>query len=469
MNILPYSIKDFRIKNFQGIKDTSLSDLPATAKWIFITGKNGFGKTSLLRGITIGLYGKFDPKDKDRRLANDESEITLKINLRNNNKAGSRTRIMNKALYSDISLIAYGPVRIPSGRSQISSATSNVKSLFSTDGDILFNFEEELFDLYQEESNQALKQKDSINLDYNTARDLILELSPQFSNEFESSDFAATTDDPEGHIEKLITLSKKDHFVGDFLKKNKIIKGDKDLIKLWKDLKLEHDKWSSKDISTPVFDLVKKFLLELMDNISDIRVENQKLCFFEKEEKTIAKSINLLASGNRMLFTWVGDMLKRLDYKKHKATKELSGIVIIDEFDLHLHPVWQKKLPGILSSNLPNIQFIATTHSPIPLLGAPKDSVFLKVNRTEDEGITATRLDNKMYFDELLPNALLTSPVFEMEDIFSSEYKGDKAPRTEATYSELELNNFLDQQINDFLTDKKEKDLLNRINKKRKS
>jgi predicted ATP-binding protein involved in virulence len=40
------------------------------------------------------------------------------------------------------------------------------------------------------------------------------------------------------------------------------------------------------------------------------------------------------------------------------------GIVLIDEIDLHLHPQWQRRLPGALKEAFPAIQFIATTHSP---------------------------------------------------------------------------------------------------------
>lgn len=50
---------------------------------------------------------------------------------------------------------------------------------------------------------------------------------------------------------------------------------------------------------------------------------------------------------------------------RSKAVKETRGIVMIDEIDLHLHPNWQKEVVHDLSSAFPNIQFVATTHSPI--------------------------------------------------------------------------------------------------------
>lgn len=41
-----------------------------------------------------------------------------------------------------------------------------------------------------------------------------------------------------------------------------------------------------------------------------------------------------------------------------------SGIVLIDEIELHLHPKWQGKIVPVLMDTFPNIQFIITTHSP---------------------------------------------------------------------------------------------------------
>lgn len=41
-----------------------------------------------------------------------------------------------------------------------------------------------------------------------------------------------------------------------------------------------------------------------------------------------------------------------------------SGVVLIDELELHLHPSWQQTLGFWLKKHFPRIQFIVTTHSP---------------------------------------------------------------------------------------------------------
>ena len=49
--------------------------------------------------------------------------------------------------------------------------------------------------------------------------------------------------------------------------------------------------------------------------------------------------------------------------------KNPSGIVLLDEVENHLHPMWQRHIMRLLSNAFPRIQFIATSHSPICAVG----------------------------------------------------------------------------------------------------
>ncbi|HAT49524.1 MAG TPA: ATPase, partial [Alphaproteobacteria bacterium] len=44
--------------------------------------------------------------------------------------------------------------------------------------------------------------------------------------------------------------------------------------------------------------------------------------------------------------------------------EETSGVVLVDELDLHLHPRWQRGVIEDLRRVFPKIQFFCTTHSP---------------------------------------------------------------------------------------------------------
>lgn len=73
-----------------------------------------------------------------------------------------------------------------------------------------------------------------------------------------------------------------------------------------------------------------------------------------------------------------------------------SGIVLIDEIELHLHPEWQRKIIHALRSTFPNIQFIITTHSP-QVLGEVKEMDVFKL--VKEAGIGYAKLANFYLLD----------------------------------------------------------------------
>lgn len=76
--------------------------------------------------------------------------------------------------------------------------------------------------------------------------------------------------------------------------------------------------------------------------------------------------LHQFSDGQRVLFGLIGDIARRLILLNPATSEPLkgSGIVLIDEIELHLHPSWQQKVILILRDSFPNIQFIMTTHSP---------------------------------------------------------------------------------------------------------
>ncbi len=80
----------------------------------------------------------------------------------------------------------------------------------------------------------------------------------------------------------------------------------------------------------------------------------------------VTLAVNTLSDGEKCLFSLVGDLARRLALAAPNLSDPLqgSGIVLIDEIDLHLHPSWQRKVVGLLKKTFPNCQFIITSHSP---------------------------------------------------------------------------------------------------------
>lgn len=216
---------------------------------------------------------------------------------------------------------------------------------------------------------------------------------------------------------------------------------------------------------------------QLMPTLHEIVVDdNSNVWYIESADSGVPLpkvQFRDLAAGYQNIISMVGDIILNLNMPRSKFEESniddnMNAIVLIDEIELYLHPKWQKKLPELLTKLFPNILFIASTHSPIPLLGAPKGSAFFLVNRSFEDGITMNRLDEKIYIDELLPNTILTSPIFGMEDILSTNFSGEKQPRTENSYQDVIINNEIDKKINNYMNDKKEKELIERFRMRRR-
>ncbi|WP_133512774.1 AAA family ATPase [Candidatus Thiosymbion oneisti] len=75
-----------------------------------------------------------------------------------------------------------------------------------------------------------------------------------------------------------------------------------------------------------------------------------------------------LSDGQRSTAALVGDMAQRAarlnPHYGGEVLQQTSGVILIDELDLHLHPRWQRRIIEDLRRTFPKIQFICTTHSP---------------------------------------------------------------------------------------------------------
>jgi len=74
-----------------------------------------------------------------------------------------------------------------------------------------------------------------------------------------------------------------------------------------------------------------------------------------------------LSSGYKSCLSILLGVIKEIEYRFKSPdilAKDFSGIIVVDEIELHLHPEWQAKILGIFKGAFPRAQLIATTHSP---------------------------------------------------------------------------------------------------------
>ncbi|MEZ4435787.1 MAG: AAA family ATPase [bacterium] len=83
---------------------------------------------------------------------------------------------------------------------------------------------------------------------------------------------------------------------------------------------------------------------------------------------------NQLAAGHASLVAILAELILRIDAAKFGLTRDaadLSGVVLIDELSLHLHPSLQEKILPFLTRAFPRLQFIVATHSPAVISSVP--------------------------------------------------------------------------------------------------
>ncbi len=135
---------------------------------------------------------------------------------------------------------------------------------------------------------------------------------------------------------------------------------------------------------------IKEILLEVLNthfldikeaNLFKIETINNRHYFIDKVGNDF--DLYALSEGYRTNISLVTDILVKImaarnnlflqnyeytDYNKIFAT--VKGTILIDEFDKHLHPVWQKSFVGALRKVLKNVQFVLSTHNVVALQSA---------------------------------------------------------------------------------------------------
>jgi len=382
-------IRELRIGHFGPIKSIIITDISFSTPWIFFTGENGTGKTSILRAIATGLCQR---KISSEELHSDDpfhialSLYSSKDTWQNFEWNGLGENGANHAL--TFGFAAYGASRLrsrPRVNEERPAETADLQAAYAS----LFDYDTYLLDLHEAFGDW---RKDPLMADlFERRKGFILEILTDIFPYLYSINFEATKDG-----ELFTTYIERD------------------------------------DAGAP---------------FREVR-------------------FNQLASGLKSLIGMIGDILIRLYHQQPEISDpaEFRGIVLIDEIDIHLHPKLQKELVEQLTRTFPRIQFIVTTHSPIPLLGAPKGSLIFKVERNSTSGVTVQRLDDKLTLGDLLPNTILTSPIFGLDDIVPSSHDAGSIVRTETDYTDLTFNDQVKKRITAFLTDEKEQQLIDAVN-----
>ena len=131
---------------------------------------------------------------------------------------------------------------------------------------------------------------------------------------------------------------------------------------LWKRVLINVEKVMSEIVGSHIkFELNYRHTRGNRLNIKDINTK-----------RTIIPTLDSLSTGQSALFNMFTTIIRYADHNNIMNGVQISnitGIVIIDEIELHLHSKLQSEVLPNLIKMFPKVQFIITSHSPLFLLG----------------------------------------------------------------------------------------------------
>ena len=145
-----------------------------------------------------------------------------------------------------------------------------------------------------------------------------------------------------------------------------------------------------------------------------------------------------LSDGFRTLIGFIADLLYHLAQVAPPKVDltSLHGVVLIDELDLSLHPMWQRTIVGSLAAAFPNLQFFITTHSPILTGGLQYNNIViaerdietgaagLHRNKERVFGLTADQVLGSGYFG--LPTSRAPAAEVILRQLAKHSSEGDE-------------------------------------------
>lgn len=207
----------------------------------------------------------------------------------------------------------------------------------------------------------------------------------------------------------------------------------------------------SRRAATAILERVRETLLSLLPEVSDLRIDTEQGGLGQNRLRAHTPygwvDIDKLGMGYQSVLALTVDIASRLveHYPDRPHPLEEPAVVLIDEVDLHLHPTWQRTLQQQLSLRFPNVQFIATAHSPLVVQSIPSANILL-LRRERDhvvierapEAIKTWRVDQILTSDLFgLPSARppgLDTLIRERDAILG---KAELSPADEERLAEL--------------------------------
>ncbi len=176
------------------------------------------------------------------------------------------------------------------------------------------------------------------------------------------------------------------------------------------------------------FHAILATLCAVLPDVKQIHVSREAV---EVEGPSIGRvPLGALSDGYRTTMGWILDMIARWVEEARRRNlpidgdfhEKMTGVVLIDEIDLHLHPRWQRDVISVVRGHFPRMSFVVTTHNPLTLLGARPGEIHV-LTRTEQGDVNVEQRD--------LP------PGIDAEQVLTGDWFGLASTLDDATLAKL--------------------------------
>jgi predicted ATP-binding protein involved in virulence len=381
-------LKTLEIENFRVLENIRINDFDDNLN--VLIGNNGAGKTTFLDAIDLSLSWLKISISKNGGSGNyiDETDINNYGTLPY--ATVSSTIKINKklSLQLELSKVRDGNVKVKNKLAEFKSVGDFYKYANKVDE----NYNMPLLAYYNVMRSYDVNPKDLRNLDNlsdSTVTDKFDAYEKSLSGKTDFSSFVkwykkfddilSRRKSSPNRVEVLSSLGLTE----DFLNRLKdLSESSEEAKKIYNDVKSAlpvEEKEVTGDILERNKNIINDVVSSFMAGFSDIEVQIEPMLdlIIKKNNKTI--SVMKLSQGEKTLLALVLDIARRLIILNPSRENPLDGqgIILIDEFDLHLHPIWQKNIARNLKDTFPNCQFFLTTHSPSVISELDRKHVFM--------------------------------------------------------------------------------------------
>jgi predicted ATP-binding protein involved in virulence len=128
---------------------------------------------------------------------------------------------------------------------------------------------------------------------------------------------------------------------------------------------------------SPHLEAIARAVHDCVEGLEDFFYDVKKESLFLVWEDGQRQPFDQLSDGYRNLVAMVADIAWRAvvlsPQDGTEAPVKATGVVLVDEIDLHLHPRWQIRVLDDLRRAFPGIQFVVTTHAPQVIGATPAE------------------------------------------------------------------------------------------------